>query len=125
VLSHYYHVSPFTRVHLDPQQWTAEWTGQLEVPADGTYSFSLDHSQKAAVWIDDRQVLGNLNSTADVRNTVLQLTSGRHAIRLRFEKGPSGSPQITLYWTRPGAQSAALSARELFPPPPQVLGPVQ
>ena len=32
VLSHYYHLSPFSRLHLDPQVWTADWVGQLDAP---------------------------------------------------------------------------------------------
>ena len=71
-------------------------------PLDGTYGFSLDHSQSAAVWIDNRQVLGNLNGPADMRNAVLDLSSGRHAIRVRYEKTSEGSPWITLFWTPPG-----------------------
>jgi hypothetical protein len=121
VLSHYYHVSPFSRLHLEPPQWTADWVGQLDVPGPGTYAFSIDHSQIAGVWIDEQQILGNFNAPGDTRNAVLQLNGGRHAIRIHYEKTVEGSPWITLSWTRPGAQSAVIPTSALFPPPPEVL----
>jgi hypothetical protein len=123
VLSHYYHINPFARQHLEPREWSAEWTGELDVPTTGTYAFSLEHSQQTGVWLDDRQILGNLNTPADTRNAVLQLSGGRHKIRVRYEKSAEGSPWISLYWTRPGAQSSVISASALFPPPPVLLGP--
>ena len=123
VLSHFYHVSPFLRLHLDPQVWTADWVGQLDAPDAGTYGFLLDHSHTAGVWIDDRQVLGNLNGRPDTRAIPLELTMGRHAIRVRFEKTTDGSPWINLSWTPPGAPSAVVPASALFGPPPVLLGP--
>ncbi|HLZ29315.1 MAG TPA: PA14 domain-containing protein [Chloroflexota bacterium] len=123
VLSHYYHVSPFARQHLDPQTWTAEWVGQLATPDSGAYGFVLDHSQAAGVWIDDRQILGNVNGRADTRSTTVELSSGRHAIRVRFEKSTEGSPSISLAWTPPGAPPGVVPGSALFGPPPVVLGP--
>jgi PA14 domain/Dolichyl-phosphate-mannose-protein mannosyltransferase len=123
VLSHFYHVSPLARVHLDPKVWSAEWVGQLDAPEAGTYGFVLDHSQAAAVWIDNQQILGNLSGPSDIHNSTLNLASGLHAIRVRFEKSMDGSPWINLYWTPPGGPPGSVPGSALFPPPPVVLGP--
>jgi 4-amino-4-deoxy-L-arabinose transferase-like glycosyltransferase len=123
VLSHFFHVSPFSRLHLEPRVWSADWAGQLDVPGPGTYGFALDHSHIAGVWLDEQQILGNFNTPGDTRNAVLQLTGGRHTIHIHYEKAAEGSPWINLLWTRPGSQSAVIPASALFPPPPQVLGP--
>ncbi len=125
VLAHYYHISPFSRLHLEPQVWSADWVGELDAPTAGPYGFSLDHSQSVAVFIDNRQVLGNLNAPSDVRNTIVNLAEGRHAIRARFEKASEGSPSINLYWTPPGAPPAVVPGSALYPPPPVVLGIAQ
>jgi len=125
VVAHFYHVSPFARLHLDPRVWTAEWNGVLDVPTAGTYGFTLDHSQNAAAWLDDHEVLGNLNGRADIRNTTLQLAAGRHPIRLRFEKTAEGSPWIMLYWNPPGAPPGVVPGSALSAPPPELLGPAQ
>ena len=125
VLAHYYHVSPFNRLHLEPQVWSAEWVGELNAPTAGPYGFSLDHSQSAAVYIDERQILGNLNAPADVRNTIVTLTAGRHAIRARYQKTSDGSPWIDLFWTPPGAPPAVVPGSALYAPAPVVLGPAQ
>lgn len=123
VLSHYYHLSPFLRVHMDPQVWTADWTGELDATTAGTYGFSLDHSQSAAVFVDNQQVLGDLNVPAVVRNAILDLSAGRHALHVRFEKTTEGSPWINLYWTPPGEPPAVVPGSALYPSPPIVLGP--
>ena len=49
VLSHFYHVSPFSRLHIESAVWAAEWVGELDAPASGTYTFVLDFSQTALV----------------------------------------------------------------------------
>jgi PA14 domain-containing protein len=123
VLSHYYHLSPFSRLQMDPPVWTADWLGQLDAPEPGMYSFMLDHSQAAGVWIDDREVLGNLNGHSDTKVANLSLTTGRHAIRVRFEKTADSSPWINLYWTPPGAPAAIVPGSALFAPPPFIVGP--
>ena len=34
IVSHYFHVNPFSRVNFDPHgNWSAEWRGFLDVPA--------------------------------------------------------------------------------------------
>jgi hypothetical protein len=125
IVAHYYHVSPFARLHVDPPVWSAQWVGQLDAPETGTYGFFLDHSQGAAVWIDDRQVVGNLNGLPDTRTTTLELASGRHALRVRYEKTVDGSPWLNLYWTPPGLPPSVVPGSALFGPPPVVLGPAQ
>jgi hypothetical protein len=123
VLSHYFHVSPFSRLRSEPELWSAEWIGQLEAPSGGTYSFTLDFSQDAGVWIDDQLILGNVNGLAETRKTTVELAQGRHPIRVRFEKTAEGSPWINLYWSPPNSTQAIIPASALFPPPPQLLGP--
>src|SRR5207244_3917654 len=81
-----------------------EW----QTPTAGTYGFSLDHSQNAAVFIDDQQVLGNLNAPSDVRNAIVTLSAGRHGIRAQYEKTSEGSPWIDLFWTPPGQPPAVV-----------------
>jgi DNA-binding beta-propeller fold protein YncE len=125
VLSHFYHVSPFARLHLDPRVWIAEWVGELDAAIEGAYGFSLDHSQTVAVFIDTRQVLGNLDATSDVRHAIVNLDAGRHALRVRFEKTSEGSPWINLHWTPPDAPPSVVPSSALYPPPPVVLGPAQ
>jgi len=123
VVAHYYQVSPFSRLHLDPAQWTADWSGELDVPASGTYTFALEHSHVAEVWLDELPLLGNYGAATDTRNAVLQLTAGRHPIRVRFEKTEGGSPRIDLSWMPPGAKATPIPTSALFPVPPQPHGP--
>jgi hypothetical protein len=123
VIAHYYHRSPFSRLHVEPGVWTAEWVGHLIAPSTGRYAFSLNHSHSAGVWIDDQQILGNLEGASDTLNKILDLSSGPHHVRVRFEKSADGSPWLYLSWTPPGAPSAPIPTSALLPPPPEFLGP--
>jgi DNA-binding beta-propeller fold protein YncE len=123
VVAHYYHVSPFAGANLNPPRWSEEWVGALDAPTTGSYEFDLDHSEHAALWIDRQPVLSDLNApTARLRASV-DLSAGRHALRVRYEKTEDGGPWIYLYWTPPGGQRAVVPGSALYPPPPEPLGP--
>jgi hypothetical protein len=124
VLSHYYHVSPFAQQHVDPQQWAIEWRGEIDAPTAGSYIFALDHSQHAGLWIDEQPVLVDLPSGPIARADKPTLSAGRHQIRVRFEKTTDGAPYLNLYWTPPGQPSGLVPPEALYPPAPDVLGPL-
>jgi hypothetical protein len=111
VLAHYFHVSPYTRLGLDPAQWTIQWEGLLDAPNPGVYSFTLDHSHTAQLFLDDQPV-----------NGAVTLEAGRHPIRVEFDKTGEGAPSVSLSWLPPGAPAGVVPMRALSPPPPVVLG---
>ena len=69
VLSHYYHLSPFARLHLDPPVWTAEWLVSW-TRLSRHVQLLLDHSQ-AAGGLDRRPPdSGNLNGRSDTSTAI-------------------------------------------------------
>ncbi|HEX2174093.1 MAG TPA: PA14 domain-containing protein, partial [Dehalococcoidia bacterium] len=111
VLAMYFHLLPMQR------PYSIEWSGTLEVPAGGTYRIGVEQVSTATVWIDERLVLTN-----EARNQYLEapvdLTPGRHAIRVRFRDQDGGS-HVYLFWTPPGQPRQHIPGQYLYPPPPE------
>jgi 4-amino-4-deoxy-L-arabinose transferase-like glycosyltransferase len=82
--------------------FSASWTGDLLLPADGAYHFRLEADDGVRFWVDG-SVAGE-SMTPDRPNaveTTLNLTAGPHPIRIDyFQRG--GGKAMAFYWTRPG-----------------------
>jgi len=120
ILVHYYHLNPFRRLNFEPRGgWSVEWRGFVEVFSAGTYAFDVERISRAGLWIDERQVFDDTPEAApEVRSGSLELTAGRHAIRVRLQNRSDGGPRLYLYWTPPGGRREVIPGRALYPPPP-------
>ncbi len=118
LLSRYFHTSPFARQNFDLHgTWSAEWRGQLDVPASGTYRFEAERISRAGLWIDERLVFDD--TRADVGDQpfgTVELSAGLHGLRVRFQDRSEGGPRIYLYWTPPGGARQIVPGRVLYPP---------
>jgi hypothetical protein len=119
ILAHYYHVNPFARRNLSPPTWSVEWTGELDAPASGAYGFDVERLSRAGLWIDGRSIFDDTEdgSLPAVLGAV-QLTAGRHQVRVRLRDRGDGGPRLYLYWTPPGGGRELVPGRVLYPPPP-------
>ncbi|MFI0238653.1 family 16 glycoside hydrolase [Streptomyces sp. NPDC016845] len=83
--------------------FTAQASGYLVVPSDGTYSFRLTSDDGSRLTIDDREVIDHDGlHGAEPKDGAVQLTAGSHPFRVDyFEAG--GGQQLTLAWKPPGA----------------------
>ena len=119
VLAHYYHLSPLARLNLSPPMWSAEWVGSLEVPSSGTYRFEADRLSRAGLWLDNQLVFDDTPEGArEQRVGSIQLTQGRHAIRVRMQHRGDIGPRLYLYWSPPDGTRALVPGSALYPPPP-------
>jgi hypothetical protein len=75
----------------------------LDVPADGTYTFRLTSDDGSRLYIDDTLVVDHDGlHGATSKDGAATLTAGYHAVRVEmFEAG--GGQQLTLAWQPPGA----------------------
>ncbi|MEV7786263.1 family 16 glycoside hydrolase [Streptomyces sp. NPDC088106] len=82
-------------------------TGNVHVPADGSYVFRLTSDDGSRLLIDDRVVIDHDGlHGAEPKDGTVQLTEGMHALRIdHFERG--GGEQLTLAWQPPGADGFA------------------
>ncbi|MFD9770811.1 family 16 glycoside hydrolase [[Kitasatospora] papulosa] len=83
--------------------FVAEVSGYLVVPADGRYDFRLTSDDGSRLTIDDQQVIDHDGlHGAEPKDGSASLTAGSHPFRVDyFERG--GDQQLTLAWKPPGA----------------------
>lgn len=61
------------------------WTGHIEIPADGKYTFYLESDDGSRLFIDGRQVLdnGGAHGMEEVPGDI-NLTAGKHVLKVEF-----------------------------------------
>jgi len=121
ILAHYYHVSPFARLNISPQIWSAVWNGSIDVPSNGTYRFEAERLSRAGLWIDGNLVFDDTEDRPNAKQSdSVQLTAGRHQIRVRMQDRGDGGPRLYLFWTPPGGGRELVPGRVLYPPLPEL-----
>jgi predicted esterase len=94
---------------VDRTLFSARWKGQIEIPADDTYTFILRSNDGSRLHIDDKLVIEDWGQHAprDAEGTV-ELKAGSHAVIVEYmQSGNKASAE--LLW------SSALIARQVIP----------
>lgn len=94
--------------------FSIRWQGTLEVPRDGHYTFGTLSNEQSWVWINGRQVVAN-EKPDQYASGRIQLTAGRHPIRIDYRSQTSEYPRIVLYWTPPGRAKEKVPFQALIP----------
>lgn len=83
--------------------FSVEWTGDLEVPESGTYTFFLRSRDGSWLEIDSAVVIdnGGLHGVRQIARNV-RLEAGRHSIRLRAFDTAFGGARLRLAWKKEG-----------------------
>ncbi len=104
---------------LTANNWSARYTGELDVTAAGAHGFALSLTGGGQLFVDDVLVVdatGNRLTTAVVPSPASpSLGVGRHRIRLDYEAPTSGATAVELRWTPPGGSSGAVPAASVAP----------
>ncbi|MBM9503228.1 PA14 domain-containing protein [Actinacidiphila acididurans] len=79
------------------------WTGQLDVPAGGTYTFYIKGDNGFRMSLDGSSVIDHWTTDWDVQTTSqpITLTAGLHALAFDYNQG-NGGAYITTEWSGPG-----------------------
>jgi hypothetical protein len=92
------------------------YTGYLDVPADGTYTFYLTADSRAFLRIHEASVLdadfGYVPGTEV--SAAINLAAGRHAIRLSYARGTGGTPALSLQWSSDVISKQAIPTNALL-----------
>ena len=91
-----------------------QYTGYLNVPTDGSYTFTLASDTGAHLWLHDAHLVDSEVSTIEhpASATVL-LRAGLHPIRLSY-RHENGSPILKLNWSGPGLADAPIPPEAFF-----------
>jgi beta-glucosidase len=101
--------SPGTGVNAD--QWSAKWTGNVNPPATGSYTFSLTSDDGSRLFINGQQVIDNWrDQAAHTETATVNLTAGQPAsIEVDYYQDGGGS-SLSLGWEPPGQDPIAQAA---------------
>jgi len=81
------------------EHFEIEWSGVLNVPASGTYQFHFQADDGGALWIDKDPVAATLDWRTTALSKGIQLTKGRHLIRvIHWDKDRESGAK--LFWSK-------------------------
>jgi hypothetical protein len=99
-----------------PDFFSARWTGALEAPVTGSYTFSTVSDDGVRLWIDGRLVIDNWTdhpSTEDVSEPITLAAGRRYPVRLEFYENDGGA-EVRLRWSYLGGPTTPIPASRLF-----------
>ena len=115
-VNYYWHgSSPANEV--EPDTFSARWTGQVIPAFSETYTFHVDADDGVRLWVNGQTVIDAWGDGHKQVSGQVAMTAGqRHDIRLEyFENG--GSSTIVLAWSSPSQPHQIVPSHALFPGP--------
>ncbi|CAN5885228.1 arylsulfatase [soil metagenome] len=97
-------------------QIAIEFSGLLEVPQTGEYTFSLKTDRGAVMRLHEATVLDADRGYASgsTQSARIWLEKGYHPLRLMYARGEGGTPQLQVQWSGPGLAQQPLEPERLF-----------
>ncbi|AKD56212.1 glycoside hydrolase [Spirosoma radiotolerans] len=102
-------------VNID--NFSVRWTGQVEAPVSGAYTFSTNADDGVRLWVNGVQLINDWNAHPPVINngSSINLTAGqRYDIRLEYFEN-SGGALAKLWWSYPGQAQQTVPQIRLYP----------
>ncbi len=92
---------------------SARWTGVLDVPRDGEYTFYTASDNGLRMWIDYRLVVDQWDDhSLDQRETRIRLQRGKHPILVEYHQG-RGRSGISVAWSGPRLSKRPVGAEHV------------
>ena len=102
---------------IDADTFSVRWTGQIEAPYSGTYTFYTQGDEGIRLWIDNVQVINDWNSRGSEASGTIVLTAGqRYAIRVEYYER-RGTATVRLLWSHDSIAKSVVAAQQLYPMP--------
>ncbi|MFD2934253.1 NPCBM/NEW2 domain-containing protein [Spirosoma flavum] len=109
---------------INTDNFSVRWTGQVQIPVTGSYTFSTTSDDGVRLWVNGAMVINDWNAhpTTTNNSTPLTLTAGqRYTIQMEYFDGTAGA-MAKLLWAYPGQVQQAVPKSYLYPatptPPP-------
>jgi O-glycosyl hydrolase len=107
--------SPATGVTAD--NFSVRWTGQVEAPVSGAYTFATTSDDGVRLWVNGQQLVNNWTDHPPTTDSgpAITLTAGqKYSITMEYyERG--GGAVARLLWSYPGQAQQAIPQSRLFP----------
>jgi hypothetical protein len=108
--------APGTGVNADG--FSVRWTGQVQAPVAGSYTFSTLSDDGVRLWVNNTQVINNWTDHGPTVDTAaaITLTAGQRVdIKMEFYENGGGA-EARLRWSYPGQATQAIPASYLYVP---------
>ncbi len=102
---------------VSADNFSVRWTGQVEAPVSGSYTFSTVSDDGIRLWVNGVQVVNNWTDHAATTNTgtAITLTGGqKYNLTLEFYDALYGAT-ARLQWAYPGQATQLVPATRLYP----------
>jgi hypothetical protein len=102
---------------VNSDNFSVRWSGQVEAPVSGNYSFSTLSDDGVRLWVNGVLVIDNWTNHPPTIDTspAINLSAGqRYDIRLEYYERNNGAV-IRLQWAAPGHATEAIPAAQLYP----------
>jgi hypothetical protein len=107
--------SPGAGIGIDG--FAVRWTGQVQAPVTGNYTFSTVSDDGVRLWVNGQLVIDNWTNHASTTNNSapIALTAGtKYSIRMEFYEA-GGAAVARLLWAYPGQTQTFIPQSQLFP----------
>ena len=100
---------------IGPETFSVRWTGQVEAPSTGTYTFYTQSDDGVRLWVNGQQVVNNWTDHGSTENSgTIALTGGqRYDIRMEFYEN-GGAAVARLSWSGPSIPKAVIPSSRLY-----------
>ncbi|WP_075090982.1 sulfatase-like hydrolase/transferase [Haloferula sp. BvORR071] len=95
------------------------YSGYLQVPADGDYTFYLSTDTAAFVRLHDAQLIDAdfaYTAGSEVNSGSIKLKAGRHPLRIYYRHGSAATNSLSLQWSGPSIAKQAIPASAFYRP---------
>jgi hypothetical protein len=106
--------SPSSSIGADT--FSARWTGQIEAPATGTYTFITRSDDGVRLWVNGQQLVNNWTNHSPTDNSGnIDLVAGqKYSIKLEYYENTGGAVS-QLSWIYPGQTKQIIPQAYLYP----------
>lgn len=102
---------------VNADDFSVRWTGQVEAPVSGSYTFSTTSDDGVRLWVNGVQVINNWTNHASTTDngTSISLAAGqKYNIRMEFYEATGGAV-AKLLWAYAGQIQQVIPQNRLFP----------
>lgn len=104
---------------IPADRFSVRWTGQVEAPVTGAFTFSTQSDDGVRLWVDGKLVITRWNdhgSTRDQTAPIALIAGRKYDIQLEYYEN-TGSSVIKLRWAYPGQVEQPVPQLRLYPTP--------
>lgn len=102
---------------IAPNTFSARWTGQVQAPSSGTYTFYTQSDDGIRLWVNGQRLINNWtnHSVTENRGTITLTAGQKYDIKLEYYEN-TGSAVARLLWSGPGISKQVIPQSRLFSP---------